>query len=97
MSPELQIAVVGAIATVAVAVVGGVVKIVLDLVREQRDRIDSVERDSQAKVAGLDDKISKMLRLDNLKDNYIADLRNHIWDHKPPPPPDWPSELIDHR
>ncbi len=38
----------------------------------------------------------RMTRLDRLVDGYRShahDLRSHIWDGKPPPPPEWPAGL----
>lgn len=38
----------------------------------------------------------RMNRLDRLVDGYRThahELRSHIWDEKPPPPPAWPVDL----
>lgn len=37
--------------------------------------------------------ILSLQQVDRLKDNYIANLRDHIYQGKPPPPPPWPEEL----
>lgn len=41
------------------------------------------------------DRIHALLDMSHRKDNYIGELRQHINDQKPPPPPDWPEGLGD--
>lgn len=57
--------------------------------QQQSDR--KADRDQ---VADLLTRVRKLEQDSRLKDNYIAELRNHIYAAKPPPPPPWPPELI---
>lgn len=53
------------------------------LLDRQDRRIEKLERENEE---------SKMR--ERLRDDYIADLRRHINDGSPPPPPHWPPALL---
>ena len=63
-------------------------------------RIPAVETDAErlaraeSRIDRLEKRIAHVERIDRLKDDYIAELRQHISDGKAPPPPPWPPELI---
>lgn len=90
MNEPLMIGLITSVCGLLAAAIGAAMKFAMD-------RINQIERDSKARTQKLEDKVEALLSLDRIKDNYIADLRNHIWNGNPPPPPDWPAELINHR
>ena len=64
----------------------------------QRDKkIEEVRKDHQEQINGLKLEVAQLTSVDKAKSNYIGELRNHIWEQKPPPPPPWPDELLPYR
>lgn len=48
----------------------------------------------QEEVSGLRARVAQLERNQRVQDDYIGQLRMHIADRQPPPPPAWPNQLI---
>lgn len=95
----------GAVGTIGAAVVGfiGTVALILATRADKKSDRGLLNYDQlQEDLDGLRDelinareRISSLERIDRLKDNYISNLRDHIYAGNPPPPPPWPAELTE--
>ena len=48
-----------------------------------------------ARITGLESEQYKAKKREQIRDNYINRLREHINQGNPPPPPEWPDGLYD--
>ncbi|GLW32284.1 hypothetical protein [Actinoplanes regularis] len=48
----------------------------------------------QEEIAALRQRIAQLERTQRIQGDYIGQLRRHIADGQPPPPPAWPEGLI---
>jgi ribosomal protein L29 len=48
----------------------------------------------QEEVAGLRKELAELRRTQRIQGDYVGELRRHIADGQPPPPPAWPLGLI---
>lgn len=55
--------------------------------QEDRTRADS-------RIESLETKLDSLHRSNRVREDYIADLRQHIADEKPPPPPPYPETML---
>ena len=63
------------------------------LIDQLQEELKTYREDAGRRATAQDERLN---RLENFNDGYrshIFDLRSHIWDGKPPPPPDWPADL----
>lgn len=51
-------------------------------------------KDLEGKVEAVERRLDAATRRERMRDDYIMELRQHIADGKPPPPPAWPADLI---
>lgn len=58
--------------------------------KSDRDRMDKQD----VKIEAQDSKIQTLLRREITMRNYVLELRRHIDEGKPPPPPAMPAELM---
>lgn len=59
----------------------------------EADRIDAHMDRQDDRIKRLECRLDASLRRERIRDDYIASLRQHIVDGKPPPPPTWPEAL----
>jgi uncharacterized protein YoxC len=86
----MMVAIIGAVATVIVAVfglVGIALKIAYDSLQEEKHEI-------KTDVSHLKRQVTGLLLEGRYKDDYINELRSHIELRKPPPPPHYPPQLL---
>lgn len=63
--------------------------------RKQRaDTSQQMIDQHQEDIAGLRARVSTLERTMRIQGDYIGQLRRHIADGQPPPPPKWPEGLI---
>lgn len=48
----------------------------------------------QEEIAALRKEVNDLRRMQRMQGDYISQLRRHIADGQPPPPPAWPDGLI---
>lgn len=63
------------------------------LIDQLQEELDTYRHDASRRATAQDERLN---RLEHNIDGYrthIYDLRSHIWDHKGPPPPEWPADL----
>ncbi|MGE3448983.1 MAG: hypothetical protein AB7H92_15550 [Microbacteriaceae bacterium] len=48
----------------------------------------------QAEVQSLREEVGALRKRERAAEDYIDELRRHINDQKPPPPPQWPPTLV---
>lgn len=71
------------------------VEIRLEAQQRQYDQLQE-DLNSERKQRQLDvERIHELIAAGRRKDNYISELRQHIIDEKPPPPPNYPEGLGD--
>lgn len=78
-----------AVVSVVVAVLTGKQKAVVALVEALQSEVESLRE----QVSDNDARIQRLERRDRQWADYVHILRRHIYDQKPPPPPEWPSGL----
>lgn len=61
-----------------------------ELYEGQRDAVTELDR----KFDRLTDRVDASARREKVRDDYIMELRQHIAEGKPPPPPAWPTALL---
>lgn len=84
------------------AVGGGTIGTIIQAVLSRKTKLAGQEQtanaqlvdDMQDQLKRLTARVNHLERTEKLKDNYIAQLRNHIYDNKGPPPPDWPDHFV---
>jgi hypothetical protein len=54
----------------------------------QEERVNDAKR-----IDVVETRLNASLQRERIRDNYIHQLRDHIVQEKPPPPPDWPDGL----
>lgn len=61
-----------------------------ELYEGQREAVTELDR----KFDRLTDRVDASARREKVRDDYIMELRQHIAEGKPPPPPAWPTALL---
>ena len=87
--------------------IGSVIVKHMEIRAEERKTASSGDKENQlidqyqehaasqdAKIERLEDRMDASYRRERVRDDYIAVLRQHIADGKPPPPPPFPPGLL---
>lgn len=67
----------------------------IGLLQEQLDKSDERSDKQDARMEKIEGEIRKFKRREQIRDDYIVRLREHINSGSPPPPPPWPEGLYD--
>lgn len=78
-----------AVVSVVVVVLTGKQKAVTAMVAALQDEVESLRE----QVGDNETRIQRLERRDRQWADYVHILRRHIYDQKPPPPPEWPAGL----
>lgn len=78
-----------AVVSVVVVVLTGKQKAVTAMVAALQDEVESLRE----QVGDNETRIQRLERRDRQWADYVHILRCHIYDQKPPPPPEWPAGL----
>lgn len=78
-----------AVVSVVVVVLTGKQKAVVTLVESLQTEVESLRE----QVGDNETRIQRLERRDRQWADYVHILRRHIYDQKPPPPPEWPAGL----
>lgn len=78
-----------AVVSVVVVVLTGKQKAVTAMVAALQDEVESLRE----QVGDNENRIQRLERRDRRWADYVHILRRHIYDQKPPPPPEWPAGL----
>lgn len=78
-----------AVVSVVVVVLTGKQKAVSAMVAALQDEVESLRE----QVGDNETRIQRLERRDRRWADYVHILRRHIYDQKPPPPPEWPAGL----
>lgn len=85
------------LAAVVTAIGAGLVGWFGYLASRRNNRADVGQRmidQHQEDIASLRGRVTHLERTQHIQGDYIGQLRKHIADGKPPPPPSWPEGLI---
>lgn len=97
----------GGLVTLGVGVIGTVGIVVGHLVSNRASRrsdsqalIDQLQEEltgyrtaAEARATAQDERMNRLERYSDGYRDHAHELRSHIWDQKPPPPPQWPEGL----
>lgn len=78
-----------AVVSVVAVVLTGKQKAVVALVESLQSEVESLRE----QVGDNENRIQRLERRDRQWADYVHILRRHIYDQKPPPPPEWPAGL----
>lgn len=84
---------IGLLSPLIVAGIGGLVALLVAKTNKRGTNENALIDQLQEEIARVDGKLDESLKRERIRDNYIHQLRDHIVQEKPPPPPEWPEGL----
>ncbi len=63
------------------------------LIDQLQEELKTYREDAGRRATAQDERLNRLEKFNDGYRAHIFDLRSHIWDGKPPPPPDWPADL----
>ncbi len=64
-----------------------------DLVDQLQEELREHRKAANARATAQDERLNRLDRQHDVAREHIHELRSHIWEGKPPPPPAWPPGL----
>ena len=83
-----------ALITSAAVMIGGLLTYVVSKQKVRSDSGQQMIDQHQEDIAELRKEMAFLRRQQRIQGDYIGQLRRHIADGEPPPPPAWPAGLI---
>jgi hypothetical protein len=64
-----------------------------ELIDQLQEELREHRTAANARATAQDERLNRLDRHHDLAREHIHELRSHIWEGKPPPPPPWPAGL----